>query len=174
MAGIGREEYSGYLLMVSVSPWLGDRLIFTGMHANHAYVGAGLTATFTFNVAKVAPFCKPYATLIFINADGMVFALAGRPTYFLCEKISRQQQCHQHLRERAIHRAISQRPQNLIAVGTAPTSARSVAVRPAPTRQATCPPCRARRDLCGNKPFGPSGRGHVTQSQSEAGLRERY
>ncbi len=43
------------------------------MHANHAYVGAGLTATFTFNVAKVAPFCKPYAALIFINADGIGF-----------------------------------------------------------------------------------------------------
>jgi|GEM_PF-3903024 len=83
-------------------------------------------------------------------------------------------QCHEHLRERAIHRAISQRPQNLIAVETAPTSARSVAVRPAPTGQATCPPCRARRNLCGNKPFGPSGRGHVTQSRSEVGLRERY
>ena len=93
MAGIGREEYSGYLLMVSVSPWLGDRLIFTGMHANHAYVGAGLTATFTFNAAKVAPFCKPDAALTFISADGFGFALAGRPTYFLCEKTSRQQQC---------------------------------------------------------------------------------
>lgn len=28
MAGIGREEYSRDLLMVSVSPLLGDRLIF--------------------------------------------------------------------------------------------------------------------------------------------------
>jgi len=79
--------------MVSVSPWRGERLILLEIRANHAYVGAGLTATFTFNAAKVAPFCKPDAALTFISADGFGFALAGRPTYFLCEKTSRQQQC---------------------------------------------------------------------------------
>jgi len=56
------------------------------MHANHAYVGAGLTATFTFNVAKVAPFCKPYATLIFISADGMVSPLLGDLLIFYAKK----------------------------------------------------------------------------------------
>lgn len=52
MAGIGREEYSRDLLMVSVSPRRDDGLIFLG-HAresclftatNVALVGAGLTA----------------------------------------------------------------------------------------------------------------------------------
>ncbi len=47
------------------------------MHANHAYVGAGLTATFTFNAANAAPFCKHDAALISVGADGLGFAQQG-------------------------------------------------------------------------------------------------
>ena len=83
--------------MVSVSPWLGDRLIFFRSVRESAFVGVVLTATFTFNAAKVAPFRKPCATLIFISADGFGFAQQGRKP------------CHQHLREWIFHRAIRQR-----------------------------------------------------------------
>ncbi len=77
--------------MVSVSPLLGDRLIFFRSVRESAFVGAGLTATFTFNAAKAAPFCKPYPTLIFISADGFGFALAGRLPFSLRAQRERKQ-----------------------------------------------------------------------------------